>query len=80
MERYYRIDSIIAYSIMFLVIAYFGVQFDASSFGIKLFNASLATYFIGVVFIYLLNILSTIIPVALLMYKTPVEIIKKYDI
>jgi len=71
---------LLAYTLMYLMIFYFSNEFSLEDMGIKLFNASLSTYFIGLLFSYLLFIISTIIPISILMKKTPVEIIKKYDI
>lgn len=72
--------SIIGFSIAYLIILYYNTRFSLDGFGFNIVSTGLITYLIGIIGIYFINIISSIIPILFLMRKTPVEIIKKYDI
>ena len=72
------LTTFISYTVTYLIILYFSLNFSVSMF--KIMNPTLLTYFIGLLIIYLTTELSSIIPVSILLSKTPIEIIKKYDI
>ena len=72
--------SIIGFSIAYLIIFYYNTRFSLDGFGFNIVSTGLITYLVGVLLIYLINIISSIIPILFLMHKTPIEIIKKYDI
>ncbi len=70
----------IAYTVAFLFIVYLSKNFNISDLGIDIFSANIGSYLMGLILLYVFNVGSTIIPVSILLHKTPVEIIKKYDI
>ncbi len=72
------LTTFISYTVTYLIIFYFNSNFSSQL--IKVVNPNLLTYLIGLLVIYLTTELSSLIPVAILLSKTPVEIIKKYDI
>jgi hypothetical protein len=48
--------------------------------GISIFEVTPLSFIIGLFLIYGLNIFAGVLPVMTLMGKTPIDIIKKYDI
>ncbi len=72
--------SIIGFSIAYIIILYYNTRFSLDGFGFNIVSTGLITYLVGILLIYLINIISSIIPILFLMHKTPIEIIKKYDI
>ncbi|MCR5741062.1 MAG: ABC transporter ATP-binding protein/permease [Gammaproteobacteria bacterium] len=72
--------SLVAYVITTLFILFFKSQVDLSDLGISLLKVNPLSILIGIVLIYLVNIISAVLPVLFLTRKTPIEITKKYDI
>lgn len=80
MVAFTTVTSLIGFVSVSLAIAFSASQFSLESLGYKMFNVNIWTILLGTLIIYCVNVLAGIIPVAILMHKTPVEIIKKYDI
>lgn len=74
------VSSLIGFSVISLLIAMFNAKFNLSSIGVQTMVVTWWSYLIGVILIFFVNIISGLLPVVTLMHKTPVEIIKKYDI
>lgn len=74
------VSSFIGYSLYFALILYMNKAFNFDALGMPLGEVNILNYLGGVIILYLFNILAGTIPVLILMRKTPVEIIKKYDI
>ena len=70
----------IGYSLMFVIFAIFAEKFSLKSLGITLVSVNVFVYLSGIILIYLTSILSSLIPVSILLNRTPIEIMKKYDI
>ena len=73
-------SSFISFTTAYLIILYYNTHFSLESIGINIVSTSFITYIVGILLIYLVNIISAIIPTSMLLRRTPVEIIKKYDI
>ena len=69
-----------AYLGVLLFQIYFGIryQFETIGLSLSLINPFIAIF--GLLFLYIIAIVSALIPVSLLLRKTPIEIVKKYDI
>ena len=69
-----------AYLGVLLFQIYFGIryQFETIGLSLTLINPFIAIF--GLLFLYIIAIVSALIPVSLLLRKTPIEIVKKYDI
>lgn len=73
-------SSLITYAIVSLIIVLIKARLGLSSIGMSILTVTPLSFVVGLVLIYGLNILASIIPVSILMSKTPIEIVKKYDI
>lgn len=72
--------SIITFFITALILLYCSDEISFSSMGIKLFNITWWGFLVAPILLYISNIISGTLPILFLLNKTPVEIIKKYDI
>jgi ABC-type antimicrobial peptide transport system permease subunit len=59
---------------------YYQFRYGFGIFGYNIAYIDVLVFIGGLAFLYLLAIISAMIPVCLLLRKTPIEIIKKYDI
>lgn len=80
MFAYTTKTGLISFSASFLFLFYYSYNFSLSDFGFQIINPSIIAFIVGIVSIYFVNLISTAIPILVLLSKTPVEIIKKYDI
>lgn len=74
------VTAFIGFTLVSLVIVYFKQKFNLGALQLNIFEVNIFSYLIGVILIYLFNIISSLMPIFFLLNKTPVEIIKKYDI
>ncbi|MCB9498795.1 MAG: ABC transporter ATP-binding protein/permease [Bacillales bacterium] len=74
------VTSVIGFSLVFLMIFYMNTAFSLEALGLSFGKVTIWNYLLGISVMYLINILAGLIPIFSLMHKTPVEIIKQYDI
>ena len=73
-------SSITCYVATLLVQLYYQFRYGIGILGYSISSINAFVFIGGIAFIYLIAIISAMIPVCLLLRKTPIEIIKKYDI
>ena len=73
-------SSLIAYVVANLLILFTKIRLNLSNFGMSLLAINPISFFLGIILIYALNIFAAIIPIMILNHKTPIEVVKKYDI
>lgn len=72
--------SVVAFTIANLILIYLSFRFNFSVFGLGIYSFSIISFILAIIFMYVINIGASIIPALLLTRKTPIEIMKKYDI
>ena len=74
------VTSLIAYIASTAVILFLKFRLNLGVIGVSIFEVTPLSFIIGLFLIYGLNIFAGVLPVMTLMGKTPIDIIKKYDI
>ncbi len=74
------VTSLIAYIASTAVILFLKFRLNLGVIGVSIFEITPLSFIIGLFLIYGLNIFAGVLPVMTLMGKTPIDIIKKYDI
>ncbi len=72
--------SLIVYLAISLTIVILKSRLGLDSYDVSILTVTPLSFIIGIILMYGLNILATIIPVGALLSRTPIEIVKKYDI
>ena len=74
------VTSLIAYLATTAVVLFLKARLNLGDLGMSIFAITPLSFAIGLFLIYGLNIFAGVLPVMTLMGKTPIDIIKKYDI